>query len=156
PLLARLGMANILAPTYFRLVYLLQFPLLCALLGAAASPLARAQNLLKTRLVTVIALSTGIVTFVYSYRGLSVVPRDAKLGIGWKSPREYQLLPANIQFAKAAGSYIAHAKLLVPTWTAGCELPLLFPEMKVVAPRLVVHYFANAGSADEGILRQEA
>ena len=156
PLLARVWMANILAPTYFRLVYLLQFPMLCALLGAAASSLARSQSLLKTRLVTVLALSAVLVTFVYSYRGLSIVPRDAKLGIGWKSPGEYQLLPANIQFAKAAGSYIAHAKLLVPTWTAGCELPLLFPEMKVVAPRLVVHYFANAGNTEEGILRQQA
>jgi hypothetical protein len=28
--------------------------------------------------------------------------------------------------------------------------------MKVVAPRLVVHYFANAGNAEEGILRQQA
>jgi len=156
PLLARVWMANILAPTYFRLVYLLQFPMLCALVGAAASSLARSHSLLKTRLVTVLALSSVIVTFVYSYRGLSIVPRDAKLGIGWKSPGEYQLLPANIQFAKAAGSYIAHAKLLVPTWTAGCELPLLFPEMKVVAPRLVVHYFANAGNTEEGILRQQA
>jgi len=84
------------------------------------------------------------------------MPKDAKLGIGWKSPKEYQLLPANIEFAKTAGSYIAHAKLLVPTWTAGCELPLLFPEMKVVAPRLVIHYFANASNAEEGILRREA
>ncbi len=156
PLLAHVWMANILAPTYFRLVYLLQFPMLCALLGAAASSLARSQSLLKTRLVTVLALSAVLVTFVYSYRGLSIVPRDAKLGIGWKSPGEYQLLPANIQFAKAAGSYIANARLLVPTWTAGCELPLLFPEMKVVAPRLVVHYFANAGNTEEGILRQQA
>src|SRR5437870_7711395 len=156
PLLARVWMANILAPTYFRLVYLLQFPMLCALVGAAASSLARSHSLLKTRLVTVLALSAVIVTFVYSYRGLSIVPRDAKLGIGWKSPGEYQLLPANLQFAKAAGSYIANAKLLVPTWTAGCELPLLFPEMKVVAPRLVVHYFANAGNTEEGILRQQA
>jgi hypothetical protein len=157
PLLGRMWMANILAPTYFRLVYLLQFPMLCALLGAAASSLARSsQSLLKIRLVTVLALSTVIVTFVYGYRGLSIVPRDAKLGIGWKSPGEYQLLPANIQFAEAAGSYIANAKLLVPTWTAGCELPLLFPEMKVVATRLVVHYFANAGNTEEGILRQQA
>jgi hypothetical protein len=156
PLLAPVWMANILAPTYFRLVYLLQFPLLCALLGAAGPRLASSRSLLKDRLVTVLALSVVIVTFAYSYRGLSIMPRDPKLGIGWKSPKEYQLLPANVQFAKAAGSYIAHAKLLVPTWTAGCELPLLFPEMKVVAPRLVVHYFANAGNAKEGILRQEA
>jgi hypothetical protein len=156
PLLARVWMANILAPTYFRLVYLLQFPLLCALLGAAGPRLTAPRSALKDRLVTMVALSAVIVTFSYSYRGLSIMPRDPKLGIGWKSPTEYQLLPANVQFAKAAGSYIAHVKLLVPTWTAGCELPLLFPEMKVVAPRLVVHYFANAGNAEEGILRQEA
>ena len=71
-------------------------------------------------------------------------------------PREYQLLPANSDFAKAAGRYIAHAKLLARGWTASCELPLLFPEMKVVAPRLVTHYFANAGNPDEGILRAKA
>src|SRR5204863_9698958 len=112
-------------------------------------------GLVKPRIASVLALSAVIVTFVYRYGGLSIVPRNAKLGIGWKSPREYQLLPANIQFAKAAGSYSANAKLLVPTWTAGCELPLLFPEMKVVAPRLVVHYFANAGNTEEGILRQQ-
>jgi len=28
--------------------------------------------------------------------------------------------------------------------------------MKVVAPRLVVHYFANVGNPDEGILRRQA
>jgi hypothetical protein len=156
PLLARVWMANLFALAYFRLVYLLQFPLLCALLGAAASRLASSHRLSKDRLVTLLALSSVIVTFVYSYRGLSIMPRDAKLGIGWKSPTEYQLLPANIQFAKAASRYIAHAKLLVPTWTAGCELPLLFPEMKVVAPRLVMHYFANAGNPDEGMLRGQA
>jgi hypothetical protein len=156
PLLARLWMANILAPTYFRLVYLLQLPLLCALTGAAAPRLARPYSLLKDRLVTVLAVSAVIITFFYSYRGLSIMPRDAKIGIGWKAPREYQLLPANVKFAEAAGNYIAHTKLLVPTWTAGCELPLLLPEMKVVAPRLVVHYFANAGNAEEGILREEA
>jgi hypothetical protein len=66
------------------------------------------------------------------------------------------LLPANIEFANAAGKYIAHAKLLAPIWTAGCELPLLFPEMKVVAPRLVTHYFANAGNPEEGNLRNQA
>jgi len=96
------------------------------------------------------------VSFLYAYRGLSILPRDPKLGIGWKSPREYQLLPANLDFAKAAGRYIAHAKLLAPTWTASCELPLLLPEMKVAAPRLVGHYFSNAGNAEEGRLRREA
>ena len=84
------------------------------------------------------------------------MPRDAKLGIGWKSPTEYQLLPANTDFARVAARYIAHAKLLAPDWTASCELPLLFPEMKVVAPRLVSHYFANAGNPEEGVLRRQA
>jgi hypothetical protein len=96
------------------------------------------------------------VSFAYSFRGLSILPRDPGLGIGWKSPTGCQLLPANIAFARAAGKYIAHAKLLAPNWTASCELPLLLPEMKVVAPRLVTHYFANAGNPDEGILRRQA
>jgi hypothetical protein len=157
PLLARVWMANILAPTYFRLVYLLQFPLLCALLGPAGPRLAqRGDGSLTSRTITVVALLVIIVSFVHSYRGVSIMPRDAKLGIGWKSPREYQLLPANLDFARAAGPYIGHAKLLAPTWTAGCELPLLFPEMKVVAPRLVYHYFANAGNPEEGNLRNQA
>ena len=66
------------------------------------------------------------------------------------------MLPANLDFARAAGPYIAHAKLFAPNWTAGCELPLLFPEMKIVAPRLVTHYFANAGNPAEGNLRNQA
>ncbi|PYJ90194.1 MAG: hypothetical protein DME71_06855 [Verrucomicrobia bacterium] len=156
PLLARVWMENILAPTYFRLVYLLQFPLLCALLGAVGPRLAQPGNFLKGGLVTILALSAVIVSFFYSYRGLSIMPRDVKLGIGWKSPREYQLLPANVDFANAAGRYIAHAKLLAPAWTASCELPLLFPQMKVVAPRYVIHYFANARNPEEGILRRQA
>jgi len=28
-----------------------------------------------------------IVSFVHSYRGVSILPRDAKLGSGWKSPK---------------------------------------------------------------------
>jgi len=156
PLLARTWMSNILAPTYFRLVYLLQLPLLCTLIGGAGSQLAQKGRVMNARAQTVLALSTIVVAFVGSYHGLSVLPRDARLGVGWKSPREYQLLPANLDFAKAARPYIAHAKLLAPTWTAGCELPLLFPEMKVVAPRLVYHYFANVGNAEEGNLRSQA
>jgi hypothetical protein len=156
PLLARMWMANILAPTYFRLVYLLQLPLLCTLIAGAGSRLAQKGGVMNARGQTVLALSAIVVAFVGSYHGLSVLPRNARQGIGWKSPREYQLLPANLDFAKAAGPYIAHAKLLAPDWTASCELPLLFPEMKVVAPRLVVHYFANAGNPDEGILRRQA
>ncbi len=156
PLLARMWMANILAPTYFRLVYLLQLPLLCTLIASAGSQLTQKGRGMNSRAQTVLALSAIVVAFVGSYHGLSVLPRDARQGIGWKSARECQLLPANLDFAKAAGPYIAHAKLLAPDWTASCELPLLFPEMKVVAPRLVVHYFANAGNPDEGTLRRQA
>ena len=110
----------------------------------------------KGRAINGAALAAIVSSFVFSYHGLSILPRDTKLGVGWKSPTEYQLLPANIDFANAAGTYIAHAKLLAPIWTAGCELPLLFPEMKVVAPRLVTHYFANAGNPEEGNLRNQA
>jgi len=155
PLLAHWWMKNLFAYTYFRLVYLLQLPLLCAMLGGAGSQLVQPGQT-KSRLLTVSGLLVVLVSFLYTYRGLSIMPRDPTLGIGWKSPTEYQLLPANINFAKAAGRYIAHAKLLAPGWTASCELPLLFPEMKIVAPRLVTHYFANAGNPDEGILRAKA
>src|SRR5438034_2932271 len=68
PLLARVWMENILAPTYFRLVYLLQFPLLCALLGAVGPRLAQPGNFLKGGLATILALSAVIVRFVYRYR----------------------------------------------------------------------------------------
>ena len=156
PLLARMWMANILGPTYFRLVYLLQLPLLCTLIGGAGSQLTQKGRVMNARTQTMLALSAIVVAFVGSYHGLSVLPKDARQGVGWKSPREYQLLPANLDFAKAAGPYILHAKLLAPTWTAGCELPLLFPEMKVVAPRLVYHYFANVGNPEEGNLRNQA
>jgi hypothetical protein len=156
PLLAGMWMGNILAPTYFRLVYLLQLPLLCALIAAAGPQLAHKGNVITKGLTTVFALSAIVVSFVGSYHGISILRKDARLGIGWKAPGECQLLPANLEFAKAAGRYIAHAKLLAPIWTAGCELPLLFPEMKVVAPRLVTHYFANAGNPEEGNLRNQA
>jgi hypothetical protein len=153
PLLAHWWMKNLFAYCYFRLVYLLQLPLLCAMLGAAGSGLVQTS---KGRPLTVLGLLLVLASFLYTWRGLSIMPRDPKLGIGWKSPSDYQLLPANTNFAKAAGRYIAHAKLLAPGWTASCELPLLFPEMKVVAPRLVTHYFANARNPDEGILRAKA
>lgn len=157
PFLAHLWMKNILAASYFRLVYLLPLPLLCAMLAAAGPRLADwPGGSLKDRMVTELALLAIILSFFYSYRVLSVMPRNAKLGIGWKSPKEYQLLPANTDFAQAAGKYIAHRKLLAPNWTASCELPLLFPEMKVVAPRFVRHYFANAGNPQEGTLRAHA
>ncbi len=156
PLLAHWWMGNILAPTYFRLVYLLQLPLLCALIAAAGPQLAQKGNVITESLTTMFALSAIVVSFAGSYHGISILPKDERLGIAWKAPGEYQLLPGNLDFARVADRYIAHAKLLAPIWTAGCELPLLFPEMKVVAPRLVTHYFANAGNPEEGNLRSQA
>jgi hypothetical protein len=156
PLLAHWWMKNIFAACYFRLVYLLQLPLLCALLAAAGYRISRRDSSVGQRLLTSAATLAVIVSFVCSYRTLSILPKYPKVGLGWKSPTEYQLLPANVEFAKAAGKYIKHAKLLAPNWTASCELPLLFPQMKAVAPRLVTHYFANAGNPDEGILRRQA
>jgi len=155
PLFAPWWMKHFFAYSYFRLVYLLQLPLLCAM-SAVAAPRLMQRDEGKSRLLTSLALFAIILSFFCSYHGLSITPRDAKLGVGWKSPGECQLLPANLDFAKAAGRYIAHAKVLMPTWTAGCELPLLFPEMKVVSPRFVTHYFANAGNPEEGNLRHQA
>jgi uncharacterized protein DUF6077 len=157
PLLAHLWMKNILAACYFRLVYLLQLPLLCAMLGAAVPGLAAfPRNSTTSRMLTKTALLVVVLSLFYSHRALSVMPRNPKRGVGWKTPSEYQLLPANTEFAKAAGIYIAHSKLLAPEWTASCELPLLFPQMKVTAPRFVTHYFANAGNPEEGALRRKA
>ncbi len=155
PLLASWWMKHLLAYCYFRLVYLLPLPLLCAMLTVAGTRLLQRNNA-RARLITSCALVAVILSFAYSYHGLSITPRNAKLGVGWKSPGEYQLLPANLEFAKAAGGYIARSKVLMPTWTAGCDLPLLFPKMKVVSPRFVTHYFANAGNPAEGILRHQA
>src|SRR6266480_3527589 len=155
PLLAPWWMKNIFAYTYFRLVYLLPLPFLCALIAAAVPRLVRPSDA-RERAVTGAALAAIVLSFVFTYWGVSILSGDPKLGVGWKSPTECQVLPANIEFANAAGKYIAHAKLLAPIWTAGCELPLLFPEMKVVAPRLVTHYFANAGNPEEGNLRNQA
>ena len=156
PLLTHWWMKNIFAACYFRLVYLLQLPLLCALLTAAGPRLTQRAAPPKTRLLTLAAVAGVVLSFLYSYRTMSIMPRNAKVGLGWKSPRAYQLLPANVDFANAARKYIKHAKLLAPNWTASCELPLLLPEMKVVAPRLVLHYFANAGNPNEGNLRLHA
>ena len=156
PLLAHWWMKNIFAACYFRLVYLLQLPLLCTLLAAVGARFVQRNSAIKERLLIGAGVAAVILSFFYSCRTLSIMPKNSKLGLGWKSPREYQLLPANIDFGKAAGKHIAHAKLLAPNWTASCELPLLFPEMQVVAPRLVTHYFANAGNPEEGYLRQQA
>jgi len=157
PLLAHWWMKNIIAVCYFRLVYLLQLPLLCAMIAAALPRFSQwRSNSLTSRLVTTAAFLALIVTFVYSYRTLSIMPRNPKRGVGWKLPGGYQLLPANTEFAKAAGVYIANSKLLAAEWTASCELPLLFPKMRVAAPRLVAHYFANVGNLPEGMLRQQA
>src|SRR6266496_1473053 len=155
PLLAPWWMKNIFAYTYFRLIYLLPLPFLCALIAAAGPRLIRPSDA-RERAITRAALAAIVLSFVFTYRGVSILSGDPKFGVGWKSPTECQLLPANIDFAKVAGKYIAHAKLLAPTWTAGCEIPLLLPQMKVVAPRLVTHYFSNAGNPQEGILRFQA
>lgn len=155
PLLAHWWMKNLLATAYFRLVYLLPLPLLCAMLPAGSPWLGEMRSgSFKDRVLAELALLAVVAGFFHSYREMSIMPRSAKRG--WKSPREYQLLEANTDFAQAAGRYIAHSKLLAPNWTASCELPLLFPEMKIVAPRLALHYFANAGNSKEGALRQGA
>src|SRR6266581_4705172 len=116
PLLAPWWMKNIFAYTYFRLIYLLQLPLLCTLVAAAGPRLAHVSSPLKNRVITALALSAVIVSFFYTYRRVSILPRDPKLGIGWKSPSERQLIPANVAFAKAAGNYIAHTNLLAKKW----------------------------------------
>jgi len=156
PLLGPWWMRHIMALCHFRLNYLVPLPLLCALLPAAAPRLLRKQpsGSPGDRLLLAGALLAVIISFFYSYRALSITPISEQAG--WKSPFEYQLVKKNTDFARAAGKYIEHSKLLAPTWTAGCELALLFPQMKEVAPRLVTHYFTNAGNPEEGLLRRQA
>jgi hypothetical protein len=156
PLLAPWWMRHIMALCHFRLNYLVPLPLLCALLPAAATRLFGKQpaDSLGDRLLLTGALLAIIISFFYSYGALSITPISPQAG--WKSPLEYQLVKENTDFARAAGKYIQQSTLLAPTWTAGCELALLFPEMKEAAPRLVSHYFANAGNPEEGVLRRHA
>jgi hypothetical protein len=156
PLLARWWMRHIMALCHFRLNYLVPVPLLCALLPAAVPRLLGRQQTgsIGNRFLLAGALLAIVMSFVYSYRALSIAPISEEAA--WKSPSQYQLVKANTDFARVAGKYIEHSKLLAPTWTAGCELALLFPEMKEVAPRLVSHYFTNAGNAAEGNLRGQA
>jgi hypothetical protein len=156
PLLGPWWMRHIMALCHFRLNYLVPLPLFCALLPAAAPSLSRkrSSDCRGDRLLVAGALLAVIITFVFDFHALSIIPISEQAG--WKSPLEYQLVKENTEFAQAAGKYIEHSKLLVPTWTAGCELALLFPEMKEVAPRLVTHYFTNAGNPDEGLLRRRA
>jgi hypothetical protein len=156
PLLAPWWMRHILALCHFRLNYLVPLPLLCAMLPLAGPRLfgnAPTRSPVDRLLLTG-ALLAIVVSFFYSYRALSITPISPQAA--WKTPFEYQLVKQNTDFARAAGRYIEHSKLLVPTWTAGCELPLLFPEMTVVSPRLVTHYFTNAGNPAEGKLRRQA
>jgi hypothetical protein len=156
PLLGPWWMRHIMALCHFRLNYLVPLPLLCALLPAAAPGLLgkRPDGSPGDRLLVAGALLAIIISFFYSYRALSITPISEQAG--WKSPLEYQLVKENTDFARVADKYIEHSKLLAPTWTAGCELALLFPEMKEVAPRLVTHYFTNAGNPEEGNLRRQA
>ena len=154
PLLAHFWMRNITAACYFRLVYLLPIPLLCVFLPLAIAPEPAGRFEKRASVWGIAATLAVLLGCAFAYRGLSLAPRNKTLA--WKSPLAYQILPANLQFAKAAGPYIAQSKLLAPAWTASCELPLLFPEMKVVAPRLATHYFSNAGKGQEGALRRMA
>ena len=156
PLLAPWWMRHIMALCYFRLNYLVPLPLLCAMLPAAGPRLfgKRAATSVGNRRLLAGALLAIVVSFVCAYRALSITPISPQAA--WKTPLEYQLVKENTDFGLAAGKYIQHSKLLAPTWTAGCELPLLFPEMKVVSPRLVTHYFTNAGNPAEGKLRRQA
>lgn len=156
PLLGPWWMRHIMALCHHRLNYLVPLPLLCAMLPAAGPRLlGRAPGSpLGDRLLLTGALLAVIISFLYTYRALSITPISGQAG--WKSPLEYQLVKENTDFARAAGKYIEHNKLLAPTWTAGCELALLFPKMKVAAPRFVTHYFTNAGNPEEGILRRQA
>ena len=156
PLLGPWWMRHILALCHFRLNYLVPLPLLCAMLSAAGPQLFGKASARPPgdRLLLTGALLAVIVSFLCSYRALSITPISPQAA--WKTPFEYQFVKENTDFARAAGKYIEHSKLLVPTWTAGCELPLLFPEMIVVSPRLVTHYFTNAGNPTEGKLRRQA
>jgi hypothetical protein len=156
PLLGPWWMRHIMALCHHRLNYLVPLPLLCAMLPAAGPRLLGKApgGPLGDRLLVAGALLAVIISFLYSYRALSITPISGQAG--WKSPLEYQLVKENTDFARAAGKYIEHNKLLAPTWTAGCELALLFAEMKVTAPRFVTHYFTNAGNPEEGILRRQA
>jgi hypothetical protein len=156
PMLGPWWMRHIMALCHFRLNYLVPLPLLCAMLPIAGPRLfgKAPRSSLGDRLLLAGALLAVIVSFFYSYRALSITPISAQAG--WKTPFEYQLVKENTDFGRAAGRYIEHSKLLAPVWTAGCELALLFPEMKVVSPRLVTHYFTNAGNPEEGILRLQA
>lgn len=152
PLLAHFWMKNITAACYFRLVYLMPLPLLFVFLPLAFEKGPR--PFFPASIPGVATILVIAVLIVATFRSLTITPRSAKLP--WKRPLDCQLIPSNVEFARAAGPYLAHSKLLTPTWTAGCELPLLFPHMKIVAPRLAMHYFANAGKPEEGSLRRMA
>ena len=156
PLLGPWWMRHIMALCHFRLNYLVPLTLFCAMLPVAAPRLlGRVQRApLGDRLLVTGALLAVVVSFFYSYRALSFMPICPQAA--WKTPFEYQLVKENTDFGRAVGVYIEHSKLLAPTWTAGCELALLFPEMKVVSPRGVTHYFTNAGNPEEGVRRRQA
>src|SRR5437667_1256612 len=156
PLLAPWWMRHILALCHFRLNYLVPLPLLCAMLPVAGPRLFRKAPAHPSgdRLLLTGALLAIVVSFFSSYRALSITPISPQAA--WKTPFEYQLVKENTDFARAAGKYIEHSKLLVPTWTAGCELPLLFREMNVVSIRLVPYYFTNPGNPTECKLRRQS
>jgi hypothetical protein len=155
PFLAHGWMKNIFAVCYFRLNYLVPLPLLCAMIPDTAwkrSPVP--SRLLGNRMVLAVGVGAIVAVILFSSPSLMILPRPGQFE--WKSPSDLQFERNNLAFARVAGSYLEHSKLLAPGWTASCELPLLFPEMKVVAPRLVMHYFANAGKTNEGLVRRMA
>lgn len=152
PLLAHFWMKNITAACYFRLVYLMPLPLAFVFLPQAIQSGPKLSW--RSQGWGVIGALLIVAFVVFSFRSLAIAPRGN--GLGWKSPGDLQIRPENMAFARAAHSYLVQSKLLAPAWTASCELPLLFPHMKVVAPRLAIHYFANAGKGREGALRRMA
>ncbi len=126
--------------------------------GTAAGPLRsqRDDGSLTNRTLTVVALLAIIVSFVHSYRGVSILPRDAKLGIGWKSPKNVSYFLRSLILLKLQADISR-----IPSYSLQTALPAVsyrfsFPKMKVVAPRFVIHYFANAGNPHEGVLRYQA
>src|SRR5436190_15853329 len=67
PLLAPWWMKNIFAYTYFRLVYLLPLPFLCALIAAAVARLIRPSDA-RERAIARSALAAIVLSIVFTYR----------------------------------------------------------------------------------------
>ena len=143
PLLARMWMANILAPTYFRLVYLLAASSALRVDSGCRAPASAARHGSLTSRSTNCGGAVGdhcrvSSTATADFQSCREMPSSVSVG---SRRGNTSCFPRILILPKLPVRYIAHAKLLAPIWTAGCELPLLFPEMKVVAPRLVYALF---------------